>query len=114
MKRSAAIVLFTLPLAACPLAACLTPPPLLLFSGPPGATYEDFEDARYQCAQETTVTATTVRGGRNPGFTFDTVAPICPLFNACLASKGYLENPLGEFDAALVEVIECQHDAAMP
>jgi hypothetical protein len=79
MKRTTAVVLFTLPLVACMPSSA----PRSLYSGPPGATYQTFAEARHQC------------GAQVPSGTGDIV---CSAFQACLASRGYSRSPTGEFD----------------
>lgn len=92
MKRSAAIVLFTLPLAAC---LTISPP---LYSGPPGATYQSFIDTRYVCYQETATRQYSAGINQYGGAATSTVAPTCSAFRACMASRGYFQSATGEFD----------------
>ena len=76
------------------------------YEGP--GTFQEFAQARYQCAQEITnsinATIRVQTGNAVPRYAL----PRCDLFSACLASKGYIKNQEGKFNAAEVP-IDCSN-----
>lgn len=78
------------------LSACYAPAPR--YSGP--GTMQDFANARYQCVQETSARQSGAYINQYGGYANSTVKPTCSAFTACLAAKGYYENPNGQFDPA--------------
>ena len=74
------------------------------FDGP--GTFQNFAQARYECAQET---SQRVSGGfvnQYGGVASSRVMPSCSAFNACLAARGYYRNPNGRLDASSM-VVSC-------
>lgn len=83
MKRSAAIVLFTLPLAACVMGS------QTFYVGPQTASFWDFADAQYTCVKQTTSTQYSAGIGQYGGYAESTVAPVCSLYWSCMRAAGY-------------------------
>ena len=78
------------------------------YDGP--GTFQDFAQARYQCAQEVVSNnnTATVRIQTDNSVP-NSMVPRCDLFFACVTSKGYIRNQTsGKFNAADLP-IECRN-----
>ena len=96
------LILFLFPLLL--LTGCAyfrDPPPPAIYSGPSGASFEDFAKARHSCYKSLpmgSVSSTNKYGGSyREGVS-------CGAFSSCLASKGYRENPNGGFSAEGISI----------
>jgi hypothetical protein len=72
-----------------------------IYSGPSGASFEDFAKARHMCytslSKESSGYIDIYGGSYNE-------AVSCGAFTSCLASKGYRENPNGGFSAEGISI----------
>jgi hypothetical protein len=89
------LILFLLPLLI--LTGCAP----AIYSGPSGATFEDFAAARHSCytslSKESSGYIDVYGGSYNE-------AVSCGAFTSCLASKGYRENPNGGFSSEGISI----------
>jgi len=92
-------------LAGLLLAGCAYYGGTLKFTGP--GTFQEFAQARYQCAQETAAPQGGAVVNRYGGAASTSVVPNCSAFSACLAAKGYFRNPNGNLDASSIP-IDCR------
>jgi hypothetical protein len=80
------------------------------YNGP--GTFQDLANARYQCLQETSEeqsgSAASINKYGGAASSTSTVMPTCSHFQACLAAKGYYEDPNGKFDASGIK-IKCRY-----
>ena len=68
------------------------------YNGP--GTFQDLANARYQCLHETSERQIDDVAAASTS----TVMPTCSHFQACLAAKGYYEDPNGKFDASGIKI----------
>ena len=92
-----------LAVAATTLIGCATPPRV---SGP--GDQNAFLKARYECLKEVPNTAVNsgyvgLYGGSTAGMT----APSCGAIQSCMALKGYVNDPNGQFQIPQSQVVHC-------
>jgi hypothetical protein len=74
------------------------------FSGP--GTFQEFAQVRYQCLQETKARVSSGFANEFGASAGSTVKPSCSAFAACLAAKGYYNDPNGNLDASSI-IVDC-------
>ncbi len=73
-----------------------------MYSGP--GTYKDFANARYQCAASASGQSSGTYVDAYGGYSYSGQTVNCGLMDACMASKGYVRNANGHFDAEPLRV----------
>ena len=103
MKNIFLVVFITLPLGAC----CFNPLPAKYLNY--NATQDDFMKARYECYKETAQRVSDVYVNPYGGVAGSEVMPSCSAFNACMASRGFIEaDTNGNFAVPQGMEIKCR------
>ena len=95
---------FVLSAVAATLIGCATAPPRI--SGP--GDQNAFLKARYECLKEVPNTSVNsgyvgLYGGSTAGMT----APSCGALKSCMATKGYVDDPNGQFQIPADQGVKC-------
>lgn len=62
-----------------------------------GASWSDYEDARYFCIKDASQRVSTAAIGQFGGAATSSVTPSCQLYDACMSSKGFYMTQNGRF-----------------